>query len=366
MSVKTGIAVLFFFALVGVIQYPNVVEFVQDMSATDQTVAVPNPVIAAPGNPGSPGSNLDPSPTRSVSKSDLTVEDLKLLALEYINEDRRLYNLEPVVMGSNPAAQMHADEMEEARYLGHWWLDGSKPYMVYSETGGMSYVSENAARTGFSEAQFNEMCTAPNVVCDKVDPSEDIKRLQHAMVYDDASSDWGHRDNILNPTHRKVNIGIAYNDRFLALVQHFEGGDVTAPVRPQLEGTVLRIRADINDASVNIFPTVEVHYETTPVSRTVEEIERLNSYCVGGGFSAGCGAPVVRIVPPPHPGTQYVNLPDDMVVASTWVVSGGDIEIVADLGPRATEPGVYTTSLYEDAGDGNGQGGLLLQLSTVK
>lgn len=365
MSWRTGIAILSFFALVGVIQYPRVAEFARDLSAIEKTVAVPNPVIAAPGTSASSQGEPQETPTRSVAKSDLTVEDLKLLALEYINGDRKLYGLPPVSMGTNPAAQQHADDMLESRYLGHWWLDGRKPYMVYSQTGGTSYISENAARTGFSEAEFNELCLQSNVTCEKVDPSEDIQRLQYAMVYEDAGSDWGHRDNILDPAHRKVNIGIAYSDRFLALVQHFEGGDVTAPVLPTFDGTILRIRADINRDGLRMFPTVEVHYEPLPVARTAEEIEQFTSYCVGGGFSAECGVPIARIVPPPQPGNRYLNLPDNVIVARTWIVSGGDIEIVADLGTLASRPGVYTSSLYED--DGNAvSGNLTLQLSVTR
>lgn len=364
MSWKTGIAVLTFFALVGVIQYPRLAEFARDLSSANTTVAVPDPVIASSRAATPPSDEPGDKPTRAVAKADLTVDDLKLLALEYINADRKLFGLAPVEMGINPAAQLHADDMLAERYLGHWWIDGRKPYMVYSQTGGTSYVSENAARTGFSEAEYEELCTASNVSCDRVDPSEDIERLQNAMVYDDAGSDWGHRDNILDPAHRKVNIGIAYSDHFLALVQHFEGGDVTAPVLPILDGSVVKIRADINRPDLRIFPTIEIHFESEPVPHTGDEIEQFKSYCVGGGFSAECGESAVRIVPPPQPGTQYLNLPANMVVARTWVVSGGDIEIIADLGELVSRHGVYTFSVYEDTGS-QMSGELALQLSVT-
>ncbi len=335
------------------------------MTASTRTVTQPDPSIAAPGDPIVRSSDSGQNIPRSVNDSKLTVDDLKLLALDYINEDRKLHGLQPVVMGDNPAAQQHADDMVEGRYLGHWWLDGSKPYMVYSQTGGTSYVSENAARTGFSEAQFDELCMTENVTCEKVDPPTDIRRLHHAMVYDDASSEWRHRDNLLDPRHRKVNIGIAYTNHFLALVQHFEGGDVTSPLPPVLDGTILKIRADLNEPDVSIFPTVQIYFESTPVARTVAEIEQFKTYCVGGGFSEDCGEPIVQIVPPPQPGTRYLNLPDNIIVARSWIVSGGDLEIIADLKQFVSEPGVYTTSLYEDPGTGY-SGDLLLQLSTIK
>lgn len=365
MSWRTGIAILSFFALVAVIQYPRLAEYAREFSEPSTSVAAPDPVIAAPADTGTPSADSRQPISRAVIDSKLTIDELKLLALDYINEDRKLYGLEPVTMGDNESAQSHAEDMVAGRYLGHWWLDGKKPYMVYSEYGGSSYVSENAARTGFSEAEFNELCTGPNVTCDKVSPTEDIQRLHYAMVYDDAGSDWRHRINILNPSHRKVNIGIVYTDRFLALVQHFEGGDVTAPRPPVFEGSVLKIRADLNRPDLKVFPTVQVHFEELPVPRTGEEIEQFATYCVGGGFSEECGEPLVQILPPPQPGSRYLNLPENVIVARSWVVSGGDIEITADFGSFAEQPGVYTTTLFEDVGDGV-SGSILLQLSTVK
>ena len=40
--------------------------------------------------------------------------------------------MSPVVLGSNPAAQMHAEDMLAYDYIGHWWADGRKPYIVYT------------------------------------------------------------------------------------------------------------------------------------------------------------------------------------------------------------------------------------------
>ena len=368
MSWRTGIAVLSFFALIGVIQYPRVAETIREFTTPGTSIAAPAPEIAAPSLlTETPTTEIDNSLPVAVSDSDLTLEQMKLLVLDHINTDREVHGLEPVVLGDNQAAQMHADDMLTNRYLGHWWTDGRKPYMVYSETGGSSYVSENAAHTGFSEAEYEELCTASNVRCEKVDPVADIQRLHNAMVYDDAESDWRHRDNILMPGHRKVNIGIAYNDNFLSLVQHFEGGDVAAPRPPAFDasGTELRIKADLVDPDIAIFPTIQVHYEPAPEPQTIEDIEEFKTYCVGGGFTDECGARLVQIIPPPQPGSRYINLPDNMIVAKAWVISGGDIEVVADLGEFASAAGVYTTSMFSDAGEGR-MDHLILQLSTVK
>ncbi|MCE2463429.1 MAG: hypothetical protein J4F46_05895, partial [Dehalococcoidia bacterium] len=120
-------------------------------------------------------------------------------------------------LGSNSAAQHHAQDMVKHGYGGHWWTDGLKPYMVYSLTGGTSYAAENVAWSGWTDKEWNaSRCGQLLVNCEVPQPREAIEELQWAMMYDDADSDWGHRDNILNASHRAVNIGIAFNGKMLA------------------------------------------------------------------------------------------------------------------------------------------------------
>ena len=79
----------------------------------------------------------------------------------------------PVVLGSNPAAQMHAQDMLEHDYFGHWWINGMKPYMVYSVTGGKSYVAENAATDGWTLRRWREKdCDSFLVRCVVPKPKE--------------------------------------------------------------------------------------------------------------------------------------------------------------------------------------------------
>lgn len=42
-----------------------------------------------------------------------------------------------------------------------------------------------------------------------------------SLVYDDANSDWGHRDNILHEDYRRVGLGVAFDESYLYLVQDF-------------------------------------------------------------------------------------------------------------------------------------------------
>ena len=109
MSWRTGIAVLSFFALVAVIQFPRLAEYVRDLNAPTTRVSVPDPVIASPADLSTPQADSGNPTGVTVTDENLTEDELKLLALDYINEDRKLHGLEPVALGDNAAAQMHAN-----------------------------------------------------------------------------------------------------------------------------------------------------------------------------------------------------------------------------------------------------------------
>ena len=60
-----------------------------------------------------------------------TLEELRLFAVELINRDRQSHGAPPVRLGSNQAAQAHAEDSVRSGYLtGHWTSDGLKPYML--------------------------------------------------------------------------------------------------------------------------------------------------------------------------------------------------------------------------------------------
>ena len=68
--------------------------------------------------------------------------DQKRLMLELINEERTRAGLNPVTMGDNAAAQLHAEAALEGCFSSHWGLHGLKPYMRYSLAGGYQSSGE--------------------------------------------------------------------------------------------------------------------------------------------------------------------------------------------------------------------------------
>ena len=299
-------------------------------------------------DPGAESSGV-PAPDQLLSASDL--DELREFALELINRDRSDHGLPPVAMGSNPAAQLHAEDMLAHEYLGHWWVDGRKPYMVYTQTGGTSYVAENAALDGWTSERWRESsCAALLVTCGRPVPDEAVRDAEHGMMYDDAHADWGHRDNILRPTHRSVNLGIAWNGRLLTFAQHFEGGDVEGSGLELTRGGSLSLSLKKRTPGTELANVVSVYYDPLPEPRSPVEIGELDRYCVGGGFTTECPQPVISVLAPPGPGRVYRDLGADEIVASVWRETPLDFELRVELGALVQQPGVYTVQVWRDSG----------------
>lgn len=249
--------------------------------------------------------------------------------LERINLDRTQNGLLPVVLGNNPAAQNHAEDMFANFYLSHWDTDGLKPYMRYTLTGGIDAEGENSAYYGW----FDKSEDASRYVT--IDPQQILEDLENQMMYDDAGSNWGHRNNILNKWHKKVNIGIAYDSHRLTLVQQFEGDYISFTQTPKIENGDLVASGSITLGTID---SLTVYYDPAPKPMTQAELT------AGPGYY-DMGKRVATIVPPPPPGYAYSGLPDDTVQAEQWDTGeSGSFSIKAYTGAMLDQngPGVYT------------------------
>lgn len=271
----------------------------------------------ATGNTKLPTSTPTPSPSVTTpfvtptstptSQTGQTLEQLKQYMLDLINKDRAGNNLGPVIQGSNLAAQQHADDMLANYYLSHWGTDGMKPYMRYTVSGGFNYEAENSAYEGYDPGTNNV----------NIDPVQTLSKLEHSMMYDDASSDWGHRDNILNKLHKRVNIGIAYNRYWVTLVQQFEGDYIIFQSLPSITNDVLSLSGRIDTGNVD---SVALYYDPLPQPMTQQEL-------LSGPDSYSLGQDAGYVIPSPYQMTQvaYVN-------ASKWDVNtDGSFAIEADV-----------------------------------
>ena len=332
-----------------------------DSAPTPTSTPIPTMVVTPSPTPKpTPVTTSSPTPvptptpvsTPVDSPTSAPLDELSEYALELINADRIKHGVAPVVLGTNIAAQAHAEDMLEHEYGGHWWTNGMKPYMVYSVTGGKSYVSENSSWSGWTLRQWREEnCDSFLVRCHVPSPREAIEELHWSMMYDDADSDWGHRDNILDEYHRTVNIGIAANGRRVTFIQHFEGGDVEAVKAPTVDkdGTFSLVLSK-KVHGLDIGRVASIYYDPLPIPMTPAQIDALDSYCLGGGATTRCGDPVVRILPPPGPGRYYAQLDSNEVVALVWEEDDDSFQVSAKIGPLLTRPGVYTVVIWRDSG----------------
>jgi hypothetical protein len=258
--------------------------------------------------------------------------------LERINLDRTQNGLTPVSLGDNPAAQNHAADMFNNYYLSHWDTEGLKPYMRYTLQGGFNAEGENSAYYGW----YNKSDDASRYVT--IDPKQILEGLEDQMMYDDAGSNWGHRDNILNKWHKKVNIGIAYDDHRLTLVQQFEGNYIEFTQVPHIENGILALSGKITLGTVD---SITVYYDPLPKPMTQDEL-------IAGPGYYDMGKQIALVVSPPPPGYAYSGLPEHTVQATQWETSeSGGFSIQADIGPMMSKSGqgVFTVVMRSKTGN---------------
>ncbi|MYC34856.1 MAG: CAP domain-containing protein [Chloroflexi bacterium] len=195
--------------------------------------------------------------------------------LNGINRRRADAGLAPVELGKNIAAQLHAEASLANCSGSHWGADGLKPYMRYTLAGGTQSNAENVSGLNYCIKRY-----------DNFTPIESVEAL-----IDKTMGGWmnspGHRDNIMKPTHRKVNIGLAWNLYNIMLVQHFEGDYVEYNQLPAIVDGVLSLSGEFrNGASpwrkegyhgVNI----QVRYDPPP--KELSRGQLANTYCYDYG-----------------------------------------------------------------------------------
>ena len=185
-------------------------------------------------------------------------------ALELVNYHRMMQDMPFVAMGSNPAAQMHADNCLKAGLLSQWDLEGLKPYMRHSLQGGYH----------------------PNITlsCQGGDPNPagitDLEAQIEAGI-GQLFNVMGNREALLDPFHRKANIGIAWNRHSFMVVLELQGDYVELDPMPGINGgniwfsgsvkNRVRLRGE-GDLDVQIW------YDPLPRALTMGQLLRVNAY----------------------------------------------------------------------------------------
>jgi uncharacterized protein YkwD len=251
--------------------------------------------------------------------------EMRAYALREINVERSKAGLRNVTLSPIDCAQGHADEMLQSRYLSHWGMDGSKPYMRYTSAGGRGSVAENAAYISSTGS---------------LDAYESIHKLNWNMVYNDSGSNWGHRDNMLNPQHNRVVIGVAFDGSILTLVQDFEDYYFTVTEVKQSGSTVsLTYTSTISGWRPD---QVAIYYDPLPHPLTAEQLTKPP---YNGSYDAG--ELVGGVVPQGYHLTKGIT-----VNTSSWSTSRSTFRASFDLGRIFSSggAGVYTLYIADSSG----------------
>jgi len=264
------------------------------------------PIPSASSNENKPITPQEPQvPKEESIPKQSSKEELYSHALQLVNKDRADYGLNPVKLGNNPAAQQHADDMLRVNYFSHWSSNGVKPYVTYTQLGGRGAVSENA---GFSYSY----CPSSNCLQNVFDPFEEISKSEHGMVYNDAASNWGHRDNILNPHHTHVNFGVAYDNEKFYFVEHFED-NVIDWTRIELVA-VDELQLVGNLPSGYSFYNIAVYSDPNPKTLTGQSLNNESPYNAGYYDQ---GNLVGMIVERPPPNSYYEECSAGKIMVTT-------------------------------------------------
>ena len=275
-------------------------------------------------------------------------EQLVEFTLGLINADRANFSLPAVQLSSNEAAQVHAEDVFNTKQISHWMTNGEKPYMTYTRYGGTGNVHQNVAIAGFSADQYSK-CKAGLLACEPIDSMSALKQLEYQMMYDDVSCcDNGHRDNILDPHHTHVSIGIAYDEYYLAFVENFEDN---YGLQTAVSNGSVQITGQLKAGTLK---QIEVHYDLLPTPAAYDQNKKLLSYSSGKILAA--------IAPPLPLGYLYKQPAEYRVIsASQWSVEGNSVIVAFPLGPVvrlegstvAAQQGVYT--IYAVVEDNQGR-----------
>jgi uncharacterized protein YkwD len=304
-------------------------------SATTSTTVVPVTTTVKPTTTGT--STVFPTaiyiPQAAPYKPAGAELDLFQYALSLINNDRQTAGLPPVTLSYNAAAETHARDMFNNYYGGHWGTDGLKPYMRYTDAGGLNQDAENSAYSGW----LNPSDNSDNY--QSINVRDEIANLEHIMVYDDAKANWGHRDTILNKAYTTVNLGIVYDGKRVALVQQFEVKYLDYYSAPAINNGNLVLLGKLTSTDIKL-NNISISYDPPPQTLTNAQLTTEVAY--SDGYSLGDR--LNFIVSPPPAGQSYVNLSPLAIIADKWEVNdAGQFSIQANINASLSKgKGVYT------------------------
>lgn len=207
---------------------------------------------------------------------------MKRYMLHLINNERARAGVDPVVLGDNVAAQLHAESSLANCFLSHWGVDGLKPYMRYSLAGGQQSNGENTSGFNYCIPASGRVETILGPILYGAIGSieQEVRNTMEGFM-----DSPGHRRNILDPWHKKVNIGLAWDRYHFRSVQHFEGDYVEYDQLPAIENGILTLSGTVKNGAGFANERdlrVQIYYDRPPHTLTRGQLAA--TYCYDGGL----------------------------------------------------------------------------------
>jgi hypothetical protein len=210
-------------------------------------------------------------------------------------------------------------------YVSHWDLSGYKPYMRYTLANGEGAVEENIAWTQLNAGIFS------------INVEAALKSDEWGFVYNDSAENWGHKDNILNPLHNEVSIGIAYDNNNVYFVEDFID-DYISWTQLSYNSGVMTMQGIIAQNQGNIQQIAIYYDDPSPLT-----VEQLGQAPYNDGYNIGTY--VGLVVPPNFQAQSGIT-----IIADTWSQSGTSFQISFSLNQALGNHGVGVYTLYLEAG----------------
>jgi uncharacterized protein YkwD len=302
-------------------KFPNIMNIQNLFPETSTSTSIPNPpsTLTSSSTPtisSKPYLTSTPTTTRP-----LTQEELVEYVLSLINADRQQNGAENVTLSNINSGQLHADDMLKKCYFSHWDMNSYKPYVRYTFAGGQGAISENCAY----ESETGNILA--------IDVNASLKRMEYNMMYNDAGSNWGHKENILDPFHNKVSIGIAYDHNSVYLVQDFED-DYVQWTTLSSSGNHVQMSGTITETNLTI-SQVSIYYDS--VSNLT--VQQLSNPIYQDGYDSGTS--VGSVVPTGWRAGEGIT-----ISAQTWSQLGQNFDVTFDLSSAFAHSGIGVYTLY--------------------
>lgn len=253
-----------------------------------------------------------------------------------INSDRHAYGLSNVTISGVESGQQHAISMLQGGYFSHWDTYGMKPYMRYTLLGGRGAVSENVAYVlSYSKECFFSECS--NV--SGIDIRTALKDMEYNMMYNDSvCCNNGHRDNILDPNHNQVSIGVAYSGKTAYLVEDFIDNYITWDNSSSGygDGMVVLSGSVSGGFSLSQQSPIQMSYDYPVQNMSIAQLSNTSDYSYGAQIACVVSS------------SQYYCPGSYTITANEYSVSGNRFSIAFDIKSLIGKHGAgeYTVGIW--------------------